>query len=102
LGQSLLPFEVLEYTNKELSTQRYLEGCAATYIGHVKGFIRDVIVQRQIRARSQHGMFDALERDDDWDSDTDLTMGATCMFPVRLIFLILISCTRCRSGCCKQ
>lgn len=27
--------------------------------------------------RKSHGMFEAMEREDEWDAETDLTMGAS-------------------------
>lgn len=38
----------------------------------------DNIAYRLARIRQARGMFDALEREEEWDEDTDLSLGASC------------------------
>ncbi|OBZ66630.1 DNA-directed RNA polymerase III subunit rpc1 [Grifola frondosa] len=61
-SRGLLPFEILELVDRELSTRKFTSECTAAYLATIRGF-------------PWH--FDALERDDEWDADTDLSMGAS-------------------------
>ncbi|EIN10167.1 beta and beta-prime subunits of DNA dependent RNA-polymerase [Punctularia strigosozonata HHB-11173 SS5] len=75
-GRSLLPYEVLEITDAELSQSKFVSECTAAYRATVRGFVTEHIAHRLAEVRRSRGMFDALEREDEWDSDTDLSMGA--------------------------
>jgi DNA-directed RNA polymerase III subunit RPC1 len=71
-----LPFEVLEIVDHELATKRFTSECTPAYLATIRSFIADHIVHKLAEARKSRGMFDALERAEEWDADTDLCMGA--------------------------
>lgn len=77
VGRSLLPFEIIEIADKELATPRFTTECTQTYLDGVRDFIHDRIASKIAENRKSHGMFEALEREEEWDKDTDLSMGAT-------------------------
>lgn len=56
---------------------RFQNGCTAAYVATVRGFVLEHIVKRMIKYRVKHNMYEAAEREDEWDELTDLTMGAT-------------------------
>lgn len=63
--------------NHELSTLKFTSECTPAYIATIRTFIADGIVNRLARVRKAHGMFEALHHNDEWDADTDLSLGAT-------------------------
>ncbi|KZT66991.1 beta and beta-prime subunits of DNA dependent RNA-polymerase [Daedalea quercina L-15889] len=75
--RGLLPFEIMELVDKELSKRKFTNECTAAYIATIRGFFSEHIAQKLAEIRRDHGMFEALERDDEWDADTDLTLGAS-------------------------
>ncbi|KAH9928960.1 beta and beta-prime subunits of DNA dependent RNA-polymerase [Fomitopsis serialis] len=75
--RGLLPFEIMERVDKELSKRKFTSECTAAYIATIRGFISEHIAHKLAEIRKDHGMFDAMERDDEWDADTDLTLGAS-------------------------
>ncbi|TFK43130.1 hypothetical protein BDQ12DRAFT_674453 [Crucibulum laeve] len=76
-GRSLLPFEILELVEREFDTQKFKSECTPTYIATIQGFVTDRIANRVAEARKSRGMFEALERHDELDADTDLSLGAS-------------------------
>lgn len=79
-GRGLLPFEILELADNELSQPKFRSECTAAYIATVRSFILDSIVRRMARYRKKHNMFSAEEREAEWDEDVDLSLGATGTF----------------------
>ena len=75
-GRALLPYEIMDIVNVELSSPRFVNECTAAFLATVSRFMREVVA-RVAKVRSVHGLFDAVERDNEWDEYTDLTMGAT-------------------------
>lgn len=77
-----MPFEIIEITDEELETPRFASECTETYLNSVRKFIHDRVACRIAENRKSRGMFEALEREDEWDADTDLTMDAAgeCTF----------------------
>ena len=73
----MLPFEILEFVDRELSQRRFTTECTAAYLATIRGFINEHIAQRLGEIRKSQNMFEALEREDEWDADTDLSMGAS-------------------------
>lgn len=63
--------------NRELASEKFTSECTAAYLATIQGFITDHVVHKLAEARSSRGMFEATERDDEWDADTDLSMGAS-------------------------
>ncbi|KII96076.1 hypothetical protein PLICRDRAFT_130272 [Plicaturopsis crispa FD-325 SS-3] len=76
-GRSLLPFEILEIVDSELATKKFLAECTAAYLATIRGFVTDRVAHRLGEVRKSRGMFDAIEREEEWDADTDLSMGAS-------------------------
>ncbi|CAL1713617.1 unnamed protein product [Somion occarium] len=76
-SRGLLPFEILEYVDRELAQRRFTSECTAAYIATIRGFVTERVAHRLAEIRKSHGMFDALEREEEWDADTDLSMGAS-------------------------
>lgn len=68
----------MEYVDRTLATRKFTSECTAAYIATIRKFISENIAQKLGEVRKQHGMFEALERGDGWDADTDLSMGASC------------------------
>lgn len=75
-GRALLPYEIMDIVNTELSSPRFVNECTAAFLATISRFMREVVT-RVAKVRSIHGLFDAVERDTEWDEHTDLTMGAT-------------------------
>jgi len=63
--------------DRELSLPRFVTECTLAYISTIRIFINDHVVHRLAIVRKSRGMFEALERNEEWDEDTDLSMGAT-------------------------
>ena len=61
----------------ELQKKRFTSECTPAYIEAVKKFVMDNIVENLASQRSSRGMFDALYKQEEWDEDTDLSMGAS-------------------------
>ncbi|KAF8516682.1 hypothetical protein JB92DRAFT_2909925 [Gautieria morchelliformis] len=76
-GRALLPFEILEITESELSKPRFRNECTAAYIASIQSFIMDHIANRLAKIRECRGMYNALEREAEWDEDTDLSLGVS-------------------------
>lgn len=64
--------------DRQFATPRF-NGCSDVYISSVRDFIVDKLVNKMADSRRRQGMFDALEREGDWDEDTDLSLGASGM-----------------------
>ena len=76
-GRGLVPFEITEIVNQQLSSKRFRSECTPAYLASIRDFIQTRVVRWQAEIRSSRGMFDALERDEEWDEYTDLSMGAS-------------------------
>lgn len=76
-SRGLLPFEIFESVDRELSKKKFTSECTAAYLATIRGFIAEHVVHKLAENRKSRGMFEALERDDEWDEDTDLSMGAS-------------------------
>ncbi|KAG5643579.1 hypothetical protein DXG03_000632 [Asterophora parasitica] len=76
-GRSLLPFEVVEFTDQLMSAKKFVTECPAAYMATIRGFLIDRVVHKMASVRKSQGMFDAMEREGDWDEDTDLSLGAS-------------------------
>ncbi|CCO37688.1 DNA-directed RNA polymerase III subunit C1 [Rhizoctonia solani AG-1 IB] len=76
VGRSLYPYEVTEIIKAELSSPRFQNECTPAYIQSIETFLRTSVVDKMAVCRDQHGMFDAIERSEEWDDDTDLSLGA--------------------------
>jgi DNA-directed RNA polymerase III subunit RPC1 len=67
----------MEIVNTELTNSHFVDECTAAFLATISRFMREVVT-RVAKVRSIHGLFDAVEKDNEWDEHTDLTMGATC------------------------
>jgi len=67
----------MNIVDSELATPRFRSECTQAYLDIVRKFIFDNIAHRLADFRRSRGMFDALEKDVEWDEDTDLTLGAS-------------------------
>ncbi|KAI0004922.1 hypothetical protein BJV74DRAFT_313763 [Russula compacta] len=75
--RGLFPYEILEIVDRELSLPRFVTECTPAYISTIRTFLNDHVAHRLATVRKSRGMFEALERSEEWDEDTDLSMGAT-------------------------
>ncbi len=76
-GRGLLPFEITEIVDREFKTPRFKSGCSEIYLANAREFIVSKLANKLAHSRRKQGMFDALEREGDWDEDTDLSLGAS-------------------------
>jgi DNA-directed RNA polymerase III subunit RPC1 len=76
-ARGLLPYEILEIVDRELSLPKFVAECTPSYIASIHIFLNNFVAHRLAIVRKSRGMFEALERSDEWDEDTDLSMGAT-------------------------
>ena len=76
-GRGILPFEILEIGDRELSAQKFTSECTPSYVSTIRDFISEHIAGKLGKLRLIRGMYDAMEREGEWDTDTDLSMGAS-------------------------
>ncbi|KAH8115769.1 beta and beta-prime subunits of DNA dependent RNA-polymerase [Phellopilus nigrolimitatus] len=76
-GRGLLPYEITEIMVEELTSKKFTAECSDAYISSLHKFMFDNAVSVLAEQRRQHGMFDALEKEEEWDADTDLSMGVS-------------------------
>jgi DNA-directed RNA polymerase III subunit RPC1 len=76
-ARGLLPFEILGIVDCELASEEFISECTAAYLDTIRCFITEHVVHKLAAARGSRGMFEATEREDEWDADTDLSMGAS-------------------------
>ncbi len=63
--------------DRELQTSKFTNECNSSYLTTIRDFISENVVKVMADQRTSRGMFDALYKDEEWDADTDLTMGAS-------------------------
>ena len=73
-----MPFEIMELVDRELSHRKFTNECTAAYLATIRGFISENVANKLGEIRKSRGMFEALEREEEWDEETDLSMGASC------------------------
>ncbi|KAF8735311.1 hypothetical protein AX14_002299 [Amanita brunnescens Koide BX004] len=76
MGQALLPYEIMEIVDQELSTERFVGSCSQPYLDLVRDFMKQV-VQKVVAIRRSHGLPDALVRTGEWGRDANLSFGVT-------------------------
>lgn len=64
----------------ELASPRFRNECTSAYIKSIEEFIQTNVINKMTTCRDQHGMFDAAEKSEEWDDDTDLSLGAPGAF----------------------
>jgi DNA-directed RNA polymerase III subunit RPC1 len=67
----------LEIADRELAAQKFTSECTPSYVSTIRDFISEHIAGKLARLRLSRGMYDAMEREAEWDAETDLSMGAT-------------------------
>lgn len=67
----------MNIVDSELATPRFRSECTQAYLDIVRNFIFDNIAHKLADFRRSRGMFDALEKDVEWDENTDLSLGAS-------------------------
>lgn len=75
-SRKLLPFEIIELVDHVLAETRFGQLCTSKYIEQVREFCHVQVAEHVANVREAYGMYPALVRDGDWDTDTDLTLGA--------------------------
>ncbi|PPQ95505.1 hypothetical protein CVT26_008533 [Gymnopilus dilepis] len=76
-GRGLLPYEIMEIVDRELASPRFKNETAPPYVAAVREYIYKKVAGKVAAARGSRGMYEALEREDEWDEYTDLTLGAS-------------------------
>ncbi|KAF8164924.1 hypothetical protein B0H34DRAFT_786681 [Crassisporium funariophilum] len=76
-GRGLLPFEVMELVDREFASHKFTSECPQDYLNSVREYVRENVANKMAEVRTHRGMFDALEREDEWDENVDLSMGAS-------------------------
>jgi len=74
--RGLLPFEIEEVTAKRLQQEEIKGTTTGKYRDQVKEFILEHVVKKAANIRDAFGMYPAEVREDEFDEDTDLNMGA--------------------------
>ena len=77
--RGLLPYEILEIVERELTSKKFAAVCSDQYLSLIQNFVNDNAVKALAEQRKSHGMFEAMEKEEEWDADTDLTMGVSGM-----------------------
>lgn len=67
----------MEITDRELAERKFIAECTPAYLASVRAYVLDNIAKKVAQEREKRGMFDALEREADWDEFTDLSMGTS-------------------------
>jgi len=67
----------MELVDQELASPRFNSESSPAYLATVRKFIYENLANKLASTRQSRGMFDALEREAEWDEDTDLSMGAS-------------------------
>jgi DNA-directed RNA polymerase III subunit RPC1 len=74
--RGLLPYEVNEIAQAKLTSKTFTEQTTEKYREQVSDFVHEHIARKAASIRDAFGMYGALEREQDFDEDTDLNMGA--------------------------
>lgn len=75
-SKALLPYEVLKIVEDEVNGARFVKGCSDAYRTMVKDFVV-AKARKMADSRDEYGMFEAMEHDDEWGDEVDLTLGAS-------------------------
>ncbi|KAF8629635.1 hypothetical protein AX15_003368 [Amanita polypyramis BW_CC] len=74
-GQALLPYEILNVVDQELSTERFINGCSQPYRDAVRDFIIKQVVRKLAAVRRSRGMPDGLTPSNRWSAGDDQAFG---------------------------
>ena len=67
----------MELVDREFGSAKFKSECAPAYLDTVRVFISENVAHKMAEERTSRGMFDALERGDEWDEEMDFSMGAS-------------------------
>ena len=70
----------MQLVDDELASKKFIAVCSESYISVLRKFIYDTAVAPLAELRGKHGMYDALQKEEEWDDDTDLSMGASSQY----------------------
>lgn len=73
----LLPYEIIKIVETEVESPRFVKACSEAYRIAVKDYIVGKIVKRLASIRDHHGMFEAIEHDDEYGDEVDFSLGAS-------------------------
>lgn len=73
---TLLPFEICEIAERELTSAEFLQECTPHYLDTVRSWIYENLAKQAADMREIYGLYPALVREGGWDAETDLTLGA--------------------------
>lgn len=68
----------METVDRELLKKKFTTECTPAYLATLRGYIAENVAHKLSEIRKSHGMFEAMEREEEWDENTDLSMGASC------------------------
>ena len=75
--RGLLPFEIVQILDAEVNSEKFVKTTSDSYRAAVREFVLEKAVKKMGDVRQFHGMFEALEKDDEWGDEMDFTMGAS-------------------------
>lgn len=73
---------------RELSAKRFAAECDEDYIGKIRKFLMKGVVQQLATVRKDYGMFDAMVKNAEGSTETDLSMGTSGKFLRKLLYCI--------------
>ncbi|KZO94824.1 beta and beta-prime subunits of DNA dependent RNA-polymerase [Calocera viscosa TUFC12733] len=74
-GRALLPFEIVDLTNEMLGSKKFRSECTQQYIDSLRSYMQ-AIARELGTIRQDYRMYDAVHKEEDWDAQTDLSLGA--------------------------
>lgn len=75
--RGLMPYEVAELVDAELALPKWIQLTTEKYREQVREFVQEQVVQRAGAIREHFSMFAATEREEHFDEETDLSLGAS-------------------------
>ena len=80
----------MEIVDRELASPRFKNETAPPYVAAVREYILKKVAGKVAAARGSRGMYEAIEREDEWDEYTDLTLGASGKITRVFVRVVLI------------
>lgn len=74
--RGLLPYEVAEIIDAELKSHKWTSLTTDKYREQVREFLQEHVVNKAGAVREHFSMYAATEREEEWDEEIDLTLGA--------------------------
>lgn len=63
--------------DSELASLKFTSDCTPAYLDTIRSFVSEKVVAKIAGVRRVHGLFDALAREAEWDTETDFSLGAS-------------------------